>query len=139
MKHLPPGLPFPSDLVESITQDDIDMLCQTMHTDMFPLGFHSAEPLCYAWIALQYFAVNAGAIGMSYDICGTPGNLHHGFLNPETATEISRRLRSYAEDGVRTPAIFFLCANADSPSPAARRSETERSRQIRNSRKPNDG
>ena len=106
VKHLPPGLPFSPDLVGGIDQGDVDVVHRTMNTDGAPLGFRSDEPLCYAWIALQYFAINTGTLGWNYDVCGAPGNLRYGYLPPETVTKIANRLRKYG-----APSMLFLCAN----------------------------
>lgn len=106
VKHLPPGLPFPPDLVGGIDQADVDVVHRTMNTVGAPLSFRSDEPLCYAWIALQYFAINTGTLGWKYDACGAPGNLHYGYLRPETVAEIAKRLRGYG-----SPSMLFLCAN----------------------------
>ena len=50
--------PFPPSIVADVRQEDIDLLYSVVCASGFALPFASSDPICFAWIALQYFAAN---------------------------------------------------------------------------------
>jgi len=115
--HPPVEMPFPSDLVAGISQRDINDLHLAANIEAAPLGFDASDPLCYGWVAMQYFAVNlacawpAGAGSPPLDLCGLPSDTGHRCLPAESVAAINRLLTSCSDD-IRTPALFFLCSYA---------------------------
>ena len=105
-------IPYPPELLADIEQQDVDVLHQTVHTENNPLEFESNDPLCYAWVAMQYFDITQEA---SFEFAmSRRWNLPTSSYDPpppESVKEINRLLRDYKKEGVRVPALFFLCAH----------------------------
>lgn len=106
-------LPFPSGLVADIQQCDVNILYETAWAEGSP-GFERDAPLCYAWVAMQYYAVNAACSSkdLLFDVCGAPSTMAYQWLAPNRVNEINETLNQYSAAEVRDPAVFFLCAYA---------------------------
>jgi len=104
--------PFPTHLVRDIQQADVDVVHGTIAKDFDTLGFESSEPLCYSWLAMEYYNINR-AVERQWHVeeYGLPFPARYQEVSPEDVGNINNLLARYAAEGISVPAVFFISAH----------------------------